>query len=395
MTTTVTRSDPVKPTETERVAVDTGAIAPRRTGRPTPAKPKRSLVRGVKLRVAVIMRRPSVQHLMRAAKRFSERLGSQFAGAITYFSFLALLPILMVAFSAAGYVLASRPDLLAQLESEITKQFPSSGAGMGDLISKLLASAVGARAAVGIVGLVTALYSAIGWMGNLRAAIQAQWRPDFDENQEIASSSFIKNLWKNLWMFATLGVALVISLSLSAVASNLTTSILGWLGLSDIAILKPIFAIIPIVLAIGADVLIFAWVYTVIPQKGMKATRKALLRGALMAAVAFEVLKFLLTFFLPKVTSSASGLIFGPIIGLLFFFNLVATVVLFVAAWIATSPGGFGDRSRDKKEPDGVPEPAVILPESLSRKRAIGYVGVGAILGLGAASRAGRLRRRR
>ena len=394
MTTTVTRPDPVKPTKTERVAVDTGAVAPRRTARPTPDKPKRSLIRWVKLRVAVIMRRPSVQHLMRAAKRFSERLGSQFAGAITYFSFLALLPILMVAFSAAGYVLASRPDLLAQLESEITKQFPSSGAGMGDLISKLLASAVGARAAVGIVGLVTALYSAIGWMGNLRAAIQAQWRPDFDENQEIASDSFIKNLWKNLWMFATLGVALVISLSLSAVASNLTTSILKWLGLSDIAILKPIFALIPIVLAIGADVLIFAWVYTVIPQKGMKATRKALLRGALIAAVAFEVLKFLLTFFLPKVTSSASGLIFGPIIGLLFFFNLVATMVLFMAAWIATSPGGPGDGTRNRKEPDEVPEPAVIVPESMSRQRAIGYVGVGAILGLGAASRAGRLRRR-
>ena len=393
MTTTANRPD-VTPTATERTAVHTGAVTPRRTARPAPDKPQRSLIRWVKLRVAVIMRRPSVQHLMRAAKRFSERLGNQFAGAITYFSFLALLPILMVAFSAAGYVLASRPDLLAQLESEITKQFPSSGAGMGDLISKLLASAVGARAAVGIVGLITALYSAIGWMGNLRAAIQAQWRPDFDDNQEILSDSFIKNLWKNLWMFVTLGVALVISLSLSAVASNLTTSILKWLGLSDIAILKPIFAIIPIVLAVAADVLIFAWVYTVIPQKGMKATRKALLRGALMAAVAFEVLKFLLTFFLPKVTSSASGLIFGPIIGLLFFFNLVSTMVLFVAAWIATSPGGFGDRHREPKEKDEVPEPAVIVPESMSRQRAIGYVGVGAILGLGAASRAGRLRRR-
>ncbi len=394
MTTTATRPEPVTPTETERVALDTGAITPRRAGRPTPDKPKRPLVRWVKLRVAVIMRRPAVQHLMRAAKRFSERLGSQFAGAITYFSFLSLLPILMVAFSAAGFVLASRPELLAQLESQITAQFPSSGSGMGDIITKLLNSAVGARATVGIVGLITALYSAIGWMGNVRAAIQAQWRPDFDENQEIASSSFVKNLWKNLWMFVTLGVAMVISLSLSAVASNLTTSILGWLGLSHISILKPIFAIIPIILAVGADVLIFAWVYTVIPQKGMKATRKALLRGALMAAVAFEVMKFLLTFFLPKITGSPTGAIFGPIIGLLFFFNLVSTMVLFVAAWIATSPGGFGDRSREKKEPDGVPEPAVILPESLSRKRAIGYVGVGAILGLGAASRAGRLRRR-
>ena len=37
--------------------------------------------------------------------------------------------------------------------------------------------------------------------------------------------------------------------------------------------------------------------------------------------------------------SSATAKIFGPIIGILIFFNLVATVVLFLAAWIATSSG--------------------------------------------------------
>ena len=39
--------------------------------------------------------------------------------------------------------------------------------------------------AVGIVALLTAIYSGAGWMGNLKNAIRAQWRPDFDmqENQ--------------------------------------------------------------------------------------------------------------------------------------------------------------------------------------------------------------------
>ncbi len=39
---------------------------------------------------------PSVAHLLRAAERFNDRLGSQFGAAITYFSFLSLIPILMV-----------------------------------------------------------------------------------------------------------------------------------------------------------------------------------------------------------------------------------------------------------------------------------------------------------
>ena len=36
---------------------------------------------------------------------------------------------------------------------------------------------------VGIVGLLIALYSGIGWMGNLRKATRAIWRPEFEEDK--------------------------------------------------------------------------------------------------------------------------------------------------------------------------------------------------------------------
>ena len=58
-------------------------------------------------------KRPWVAHLLRAVERFNTRLGSEFGAAITYFSVLALVPILMLAFSITGFVLTSvRPDLL-------------------------------------------------------------------------------------------------------------------------------------------------------------------------------------------------------------------------------------------------------------------------------------------
>lgn len=390
------RVDLVKPSGTERTAVRTGAVVPRGTRRKKVAKrsqPPRSLIGRIKLLVQVILRRPGIAHLILAAKRFSERLGNQFAAAITYFTVLSLVPILMVIFAAAGFVLASRPDLLTQLQNQIAAQIPGGSSGVGPLIGKVLQSAVDNRTSVGIVGLVTALYSGIGWAGNIRAAVQAQWRPDFDDDQEILQASFIKNLIKNFTLLVSLGLALIVSLALSAAGVALSGKILGWLGLSDIAVLKPVFTAVPILIAVAADVIIFAWVYTALPPAGERATRRALLRGALMAAVGFEVLKFALTFFLPKVTNNATGSVFGPIIGLFFFFNLVGTVVLFVAAWIATSPGGTGDP--DRKKPDSVdgavPPPAVIVPESVSRPQAIGFVGVGTVLGLGLAAR----RRRR
>lgn len=54
-----------------------------------------------------IQRQPMVAHLIRATERFNDRLGNQFGAAITYFSFLSMIPIMMVSFAAAGFILAS------------------------------------------------------------------------------------------------------------------------------------------------------------------------------------------------------------------------------------------------------------------------------------------------
>ncbi len=333
--------------------------------------------------VARLKSREWVAHLLRAFQRYGERLGSQFAGAITYFSFLSLVPIMMVAFSVAGFVLANQPDLLHSLEDGIAKQLPSGAGGTSDTINKVIETAVNARFTVGLVGLVIALYSGIGWMGNVRSAIQAQWRPDFDEDQEVREDGFVKNLLRNLGSLAGLGLAIVISLGLSAAGALASSSVLKWLGLDNVAILKPVFIIVPIVMAMAADVLIFMWVYTILPPRNQKGTRKALIRGSIIAAVGFEIFKFALTYLLPKVTSSATGQIFGSIIGLLFFFNITATMVLIVAAWISTSEGGPRKRDVDPTERAEVPEPAVVVREALSAPKVAGLLGVGAILGWG------------
>ena len=349
----------------------------------TGAKNQAGPVGKVKGFVASLLATTWVKHLKRAGGRFSERLGSQFAAAITYFSFLALVPILMVSFSVAGFVLVSRPDLLDQLKTQIAKQIPSQN-GLSTTINDALNQAVTARFSVGIIGLVIALYSGIGWMGNVRQAIQAQWRPDFDDDQEIANTSFLKNLLTNLWMLAGLGVALLISLALSSIGNAFATDIVKALGLSDQGWLQPLISVVSIALAVAADVLIFMWVYSVLPPKGMKGTRKALVRGSLIAAVGFEVLKFALTNILPSALSGgASGKVFGPIIGLLAFFNLVATLVLFTAAWISTAEGGPEKKESDGGDLDQVGDPAVIVREVVSRPQMGVLLGVGAVLGFG------------
>jgi membrane protein len=335
----------------------------------------------VKRLIAALLAKKWVQHLKRAAARFGERLGSQFAAAITYFSFLALVPILMLAFSIGGFILSSQPDLLVQLQGKIAAQVPGS---LKDPITEALNHAVSARYSVLSIGLVLALYSGIGWMGNVRQAIQAQWRPDFDEDQEVAQASFLGNLLRNLWMLIGLGLALVLSLALSSVASTLTDRALDLVGLGDVGWLNPLLTVVSLLLAIGADLLIFLWVYSVIPPKNMKVPRGALVRGATFAAVGFELLKFALTNGLSSLVSGgASGAVFGPIIGLLAFFNLVATLVLFVAAWTSTSDGGPTRKDPDDAEANTIQEPAVIVHEVVSRPKVGVLLGVGAVLGFG------------
>ncbi|MET3806179.1 membrane protein [Nakamurella sp. UYEF19] len=281
-------------------------------------------------------RRPLVRHAVKAVDRFSARLGWQFAAALTYFSFLAVVPIVMVSFSVAGFVLASKPALITSLQHSITSLLPGSLAAD---VSTLLTEAVDARLTVGVIGLVFAIYSGISWMGNLRSAIQAMWRPDFDTEQEIAAESLGRYYLKSAGYMVALTAGIAVSLGLTTIGTSAQNLVLRWLGLDKITWLTPVFTVVPILLAVAADMLIFLGIFRILPPKAYPAPRKALLRGAAVTAIAFEVLKVALTFLLPTLLRSATAKIFGPIIGLLIFFNLVANVVLFVAAWIATSRG--------------------------------------------------------
>lgn len=59
----------------------------------------------MKERIQTILAHPVAQHLQRAITRFTERKGGLLAAAITYFSVLSLVPILMLFFAGFGFVM--------------------------------------------------------------------------------------------------------------------------------------------------------------------------------------------------------------------------------------------------------------------------------------------------
>jgi len=78
---------------------------------------------------------PWLDHLIRAAGRYTEKHGDHYAAAITFFSILALVPLLMVAFAAAAFVLANNQALLTEIQDSITAAVPP---GLGDLLNSVM-----------------------------------------------------------------------------------------------------------------------------------------------------------------------------------------------------------------------------------------------------------------
>ncbi|MET0863087.1 MAG: YhjD/YihY/BrkB family envelope integrity protein [Nakamurella sp.] len=327
------------------------------------------------LRGKRIASKKSVKHLIRAVTRYGDRLGSQFAGAMTYFSFLSLIPILMVGFSVAGVVLRNNTALLDELKGQIGETLPGEFATQ---ITGLIDGVVANPLSIGIIGLLIATYSGIGWMANLRKAIRAIWRPEFEENKADVDN-FVVALVKDLGALIGLGAAIVISLGLSAFASNFAVQFLDLIGLGEQTWLAPFITVLSLLIAMAADVLIFMWVYTILPGKRLRSPFKARLRGSILAAVGFEILKFALTTLVPGISSgSATFAVFGSVISVLFFFNLVSQLVLFVAAWVATAEGG--PELDDGPLPE-VPEATLIVRKDSSATKAAALVGVGAAAG--------------
>ncbi|MBW7981145.1 inner membrane protein YhjD [Enterobacillus tribolii] len=275
---------------------------------------------------------PVVAHLLRAVDRFNDRMGSQFGAAITYFSFLSLIPILMVSFAAAGFVLASHPYLLTELIDKIVNNI--SDPTLANTLKNTVNTAVQQRTTVGLTGLAIALYSGVSWMGNMREAIRAQLRDVWERNPQEKEKIYFRYL-RDLISLTGLVIALIVTLSLTSVAGSAQASIVRALGLDGIEWLRPALTTIALSISIAANYLLFLWIYLALPRH--RPRKKALLRGTLLAAIGFEIIKSIMTWTLPSLARSPSGAAFGSVIGLMAFFYFFARLTLFCAAWIATA----------------------------------------------------------
>jgi membrane protein len=363
---------------------------------------------GVKDRVTGTLRRqrakrPWLDHLIRAYQQYKRANGDHVAAAITYFSFLAIFPLVLLAASIAGFVLANNEELLARLQDLISKNAPGP---VGDTLSGSIASIIDHRGSIGIIALLGVAYAGLGWVGNLRTGVQMVWAC------EVTKEKFVKAKLEDLLVLVGLGLGILFSLAITSGGTALAHTLLKSLGLDDVTGMGTLVAVIGILLGLAADTLLFMWLFTRLPRRPVRY--RTVLRGALLAAVGYEILKLVGTTYIASVTSNPTYGVFAGAIGLLVWIDLVSRFLLLAAAWTATGRQPAEAGTAGETEPEegfsvlvvdrprrGVlgpaPEGATNGSRDTPRPAAVAgaLVGTGALIGAGATAAGHRMLRRR
>lgn len=285
---------------------------------------------------------PLLDHAIYAYRHMEKVQGTMLAGAVTYFGYLSFFPILVIAFAVVTYVATVVPDARNVLVTTLETIFPHLiGDGQSALINidqfdRQQASAVGFVALVGLA------YSGLGWISAGRSGLQGVMCVPQEDRR-----NFVVAKGVDLLVLAAIGVVLVVSVGLSSAVTNVTSDVLVLMrfdeipGELEIAVLK----VVGIGLGVAASTLLFFTMFTLLPKADLP--RRAMVKGAFVAALGFEVLKLLASSLIGLTAQNPATAVLGTSLVLLVWINYFSRVIMVGAAWAYTCPEARRKRERE------------------------------------------------
>ncbi|MDH6140766.1 membrane protein [Kitasatospora sp. GP30] len=266
---------------------------------------------------AVLRSRP-----YRVFRHFSAVGGNRLAGAVTFYGFLALFPLLTVALAVAVSTLT--PGQVESLKHRIAEQVPGLANALG--LDSLIANA----ATVGLISGLLLVASGLGWVDTMRASIRVIWQlPEDDRNVLVRRIT-------DCVVLVGLGGVSIVSLGASAVGTRLAGRLAAALGLAGGGPGHWLLAVAGFVIAVGADLLLF--LYLLAPFPGIEGQRRRdLLAAALIGAVGFELLKVGLSSYLGYVAGRSLYGAFGVPVALLLWINFICRLLMYCVSWTAAA----------------------------------------------------------
>ena len=254
-------------------------------------------------------------HLSRAVLRYEEVNGGRLAAAIAYYGFFAIFALLLIGYSIFGILLTNNTELF-----DVVRDFLGQNLPFLDL-QQVLASG----RTVGVVGLFGLIFTGIGWVESIRSSQRAIWRlnqhPGYVVLRQVVDLAVL------------LGVLALVATSVLAVWS--LERLLDWVFGGHAS---GLLTIVSWTLTVAINMLLGAALLAAVPR--LRMTFRRMLPPVLQVGIGITLLNTVGRSFVNLVQHNPAYGLVASAVGALVYLYVFNQLLLFGAAWAATSPHG-------------------------------------------------------
>jgi membrane protein len=284
----------------------------------------------------------------RANARYNEVRGNLLSAGIAYYAFFSVFPAVAIAAVVFGFVLRGSPQLLASVSLALDGALPGfvRTADNPKGLIVLQAPALSLLTVGGVLAAVSLVLAAAGWIGSFRDGIRASL------GAEGSPGNLLTDKLRDLAVFAALGVAFLLSAGLTSVLGAASGWVGDHLGLGDHT---TTVRLIGLLVGYAIDVAVLVLLLRVL--SGLALPMRVVRQAALVGGLGLSVVKF---FGVELISVSSRNPLLGSValvIGLLFWLNLIARLVLLSACWAYLDIAA--DAQADAAEPENGPQDPV------------------------------------
>lgn len=283
---------------------------------------------GAKVQALVLYLRST--RLGRAGMRIGAARANVLAGGIAYAALFSLFAALVIGWSAFMAVLGGNEELRNAVLDSIDSVMPGLvGYGSDDLISPedlVLPTVINVTSVVSILVLV---WSSLTMMTALKTSIRQMF------GIQTIPENFVLVKARDLMGFFVLALAVLLTAALSVAVNAIGSVVFEWLGVEG-SLTQWLLRLATIAVTFLVDLGVFVFIIRIFA--GVRAPRRDLLLGAVVGALATGVLRYLGTAAVSLPQNNPVLGTFAVLITLLLWINLMARLVLYVAAFTANPP---------------------------------------------------------
>jgi membrane protein len=204
---------------------------------------------------------------------FSRAEGALLSGSMAYYTFLSLLPLLMVAAFVLGTFLSGQPEAHEAVANALNQAFPGIGT---EVFSEVIDQVIQNRGVLGVFGLLSTFYAGSGFVGSMTACMNRMWMVESGRNP-------VGQKLVNILIVMLLGMVLLGSALLTIWVSATAQRTL------DIQASSPVISMIEELAGPSSMAIVLLLLYRLLPARRQSWLRQV--PGAAFGAVGFYLLK--------------------------------------------------------------------------------------------------------